>query len=349
MKVMISSDGTHAHFFQRVSWLNAFTACGIETRMWDCKSSSPFDAFDSFEPDIFLGQTYNLDNALLKCISERPHLKVGLRAGDWGDHEDSVDKSKYNILFCSKKEKDVLKKLKDETGKPDFVHIHYPHDALMKTHNHFESIGIDAVSLMMCADTTMYSGGQYDPTLECDLGFVGGYWPHKGLVIDRYLLPLLHPVGRYKAKIFGNQPWKVPQYCGVLSDQNMKNLFVSAKICPNLSEPHAHAFGIDVNERIFKVLCAGGFCISDNVEAYRMFGDGIVIAESPQHFSEMVEYYISNPVERSAIAKRGQRYVKTNHTGFHRALHILKSFGFNSGPEVDAISLKVQELHRDYT
>ena len=103
MKVMIASDGTHAHFFQRAAWKHAFNACGIQAELWDYKSVSPFDAFDMFEPDVFMGQSYNLDEATIKCIKERPHLKVGLRAGDWGDHEQTVDKKKYNILFCSEK------------------------------------------------------------------------------------------------------------------------------------------------------------------------------------------------------------------------------------------------------
>ena len=128
MKILISNDGTHAHYFQRLSWANTFNAAGIETAIWDCKNIPAFDAFDKFEPDIFLGQAYNLDAATIKCIYERPHLKVGLRAGDWGDQEEEVDKSKFNILYCSQQEKELLKKLKEETGKPDFVHIHYNHE-----------------------------------------------------------------------------------------------------------------------------------------------------------------------------------------------------------------------------
>ena len=81
MKVMIASDGTHAHFFQRAAWKHAFNACGIQAELWDYKSVSPFDAFDMFEPDVFMGQSYNLDEATIKCIKERPHLKVGLRCG----------------------------------------------------------------------------------------------------------------------------------------------------------------------------------------------------------------------------------------------------------------------------
>ena len=45
---------------------------------------------------------------------------------------------------------------------------------------------------MMCADTVVYGGARHDKNLECDIGFVGGYWPHKGIVINNYLFPLLN-------------------------------------------------------------------------------------------------------------------------------------------------------------
>ena len=326
MKVLISNDGTHAHYFQRLAWANAFNAVDIEAVLWDCKNVTAFDAFDKVEPDIFLGQAYNLDTATLKCIYERPHLKVGLRVGDWGDQEEEVDKSKFNILYCSEQEKEVLKRMKEEIGKPDFVHIHYNHEDVKRTHNHFESIGITPKSLMMCADIFTYAESTFDPTLDCDIGFVGGYWPYKGQVLDKWLVPLLHPVGAYDVKIFGNQPWGVNQYCGVIADEDVKNLFASARICPNLSEPHAQEFGIDINARIFKVLYAEGFCIADNVEAYKMFGDGIVIAESPEDFKEKIDYYLENPDERAEIANKGFEYIADNHTSVHRIAEILQYF-----------------------
>ena len=328
MKILISSDGKHAHYYQRATWVNAFEVCGIQAALWDCKNSSAFDAFDSFEPDLFLGQSYNLTSDVIKCIYERPHLKVGLRSGDWGDQENEVDKSKYNILFCSEQEKQILKRLKEETGQPEFVHIHYDQDSVNRTHNHFESIGIKTASIMMCADTSIYTGAEFRPELKCDIGFVGGYWPYKGQVINKYLFPLLDPIGKYKVKIFGNQPWPANQYCGLIDDDQLKNLFVSAKICPNLSEPHAQKFGIDVNERIFKILCSGGFCISDYVKSYEMFGDGVVLAKTPEEFKEKIDYYLNNPSERIAIAKRGNNYVMQNHTGFHRVAQLLEAFGY---------------------
>ena len=325
MKILISSDGMHAHYYQRASWLKAFTQCGIQTYLWDCKKIAAFDVFDTFEPDIFLGQSYNLTRDLIKCIYERPHLKVGLRAGDWGDFDPDP---RFNVLHASQQEIELLSKLKEETGKPDFVHIHYDQDAMDQTHSKYSSIGIDAKSLIMCADVHEYCDGVYDDSLACDIGFVGGYWPYKGIVIDKYLTPLCDPVGNYNIKIFGNQPWHVNQYCGIIGDKGVKNLFASAKICPNLSEPHAQQYGFDINERCFKILCAGGFCISDNVESIRKIfkNNGVVFADSPQDFKNKIDYNLDNPNERQEIAKAGKKFVLENHSNFHRCAQILSYF-----------------------
>lgn len=333
MKILISSDGRHAHYYQRLSWARAFVSAGHPTVMWDINNVNAFDAFDTFEPDIFMGQLYNLDEATIKCIKERPHLRVGLRAGDWGDHEKEVDKSKYNILFCSNKEKEKLKRLKDETGRPDFIHIHYGPNDVKQTHNEFEKLGIPVKSIMMCADTIEYGNSMYDRRFACDIGFVGGYWPYKGQVIDRYLKPMLYPIDKYRIKIFGNQPWKVNQYCGVIKDQEVKNLFRSAKVCPNLSEPHAHKFGFDVNERIFKVLYSGGFCISDYVNGYKIFEDGVILAKTPEEFRERIDYYLDKPEERKRISKIGRDIVIKKHTGYDRASEIMNCLGYKKNAQ----------------
>jgi len=331
MKVLISNDGRHAHYYQRMAWSNAFQACGFKVGFWDIKNSSAFDVFDKFEPDLFMGQSYNLDASTIKCIKERPHLKVALRAGDWGDQTPEIDHTRFKILTCGVKERTMLEELKNQTGQPEFIHIHYTPEAIPHTHNRFESIGIKPISLMMCADTFCYSDAKFDPELACDIGFVGGYWPYKGQVIEPYLFPILHPLNKYRTKIFGNQPWRVNQYCGMISDEKVKNLFVSAKVCPNLSEPHAQAYGFDVNERIFKILYSGGFCVSDNVEGYKMFGDGIVMADSPKDFADKIDYYLNTDEGRMKIPEisyRGQKYVAESSTGFHRVAQILNEFGY---------------------
>ena len=329
MKIMISSDGPHAHYYERMAWAKALNACGNQVSIWEINRTPAFDAFDRFEPDIFLGQSYNIDRAVYQCIKERPHLKVGLRAGDWGDFSKKVDAQKYNILFAEPLEIDLLRKLKDETGKPDFVHIHYDEDAVKVTHNKWEDAGIKVVSIMMSADLFDYTGGVHKEEYASDIAFVGGYWPYKAQIIDRYLLPLCYPMGEYKVKIYGNQRWRVPQYMGYADNNEVKHILASAKICPNLSEPHAHEFGFDVNERCFKLLSNNCFCISDNVESLKKIFEnkGIVFANNPQEFQDLVEYYIKNPEERESHTEIGYDTVMTQHTNFHRAAQIFSALG----------------------
>tara|TARA_R100000908_G_C3673051_1_gene95098 strand:- start:6 stop:614 length:609 start_codon:yes stop_codon:yes gene_type:complete len=187
----------------------------------------------------------------------------------------------------------------------------------------------------MCGDVEEYLGGSYDESLSCDIGFVGGYWPYKGLVIDQFLTPLCYPVSNYNIKVFGNQPWNINQYCGVIQDERVRDLFVSAKVCPNLSEPHAHEYGFDINERCFKISCAGGFCISDNITSIaKIFkGNGIVFAEDPEDFKDKIDYYIKNEEERLTLAKQSQQFLLDNHTNFHRVSQILQYFGYEEESE----------------
>ena len=89
-------------------------------------------------------------------------------------------------------------------------------------------------------------------------------------------------------------------------------------------------FGIDVNERIFKTLYSGGFCVSDKVDSYKMFGDGIVMADSPEDFRTKIDHYLANPAEKIKIVETGKKYVTENHTGFHRAAQIMDAFDLTS-------------------
>ena len=263
MKILISSDGPHAHSYIRTSWGKVFANLGHQVRMWEISQESAFDAFDEFEPDIFMGQTYNLNDAVFKCIKERPHMKVVLRASDWGDMQDNIDLNKYPILVAQEEEKRLLEKLKKQTGKPDFVHNHYHDNWISQTHGKWNDIGIRPVSLMHAADIFDFYPQQAVSLLKCDIGFIGGYWPYKAINLDKYLVNLCTPVGKYNIKIFGSSSWPVCQHLGKIDNNNVGALFSSATVCPNISEPHSQDFGYDIIERPFKILMSGGFCVSD--------------------------------------------------------------------------------------
>jgi hypothetical protein len=327
MKLMISSDGPHAHYHIRMAWGKVFTAMGHEAVMWDISKKAAFDAFDEFEPDIFIGQTYQLNRAVLKCIKARPHMKVVLRASDWGDMQEDIDLEKYPILVASQEEIDTVAKLREETGKPDFVYNHYHDKWMKKTHNKWESIGVRPVSMLHAADVFEYAHSSTYDHLVSDVSFVGGYWPYKARTLDKYIIPLCHPVGRYNVKIFGNQEWPVCQYVGFADNDQVKDIFRSATISPNISEPHSQDFGYDIIERPFKILLSGGFCISDYVQSMAedvFTNDEIVYAHSPEEFADTVSHYLKYPDERLPYIQRGFRTVLDNHTYFHRVSRILK-------------------------
>ena len=333
MKIMISSDGPHAHFYIRVGWIRVFQSLGHDAILWDIGTKSSFDAFDEFEPDIFIGQTYNLDRGVFSCIKERPHLKVVLRASDWGDMQKEIDLEKYPVLVARADEKKILERLKKETDTPHFVYNHYHQNHIEKTHNEWRNIGIEPVSMLHAADIFSYANGLEDSELTSDVSFVGGYWPYKAQSLDKYMLRLCHPVGRYNIKIYGSQSWPVIQHAGRISDHREKNVYRSATISPNISEPHSQDFGYDIIERPFKVLMSGGFCISDYVEsmAHDVFSNGeIVYAKTPEEFEELIKHFLRFPEERTPYIKNGYKTVINKHTYFHRVSRIFKKLNMLS-------------------
>ena len=333
MKILISNDGPHAHYYIRMSWAKVFSAMGHRVQMWQTGEKPAFDVFDEFEPDLFMGQTYNLDKALFKCIKSRPHMKVVMRASDWGDMQKGIDLKKYPILVAQEKEKKLLEKLKEETGKPDFVHNHYHDNWIKATHNKWKDIGIEPISLIHAADIFEFYLKQPSDVLKCDVGFVGGYWPYKAINLDKYLVSLCHPVGKYNIKIFGSSDWPVVQYLGRIASENVGTLFASATISPNISEPHSQDFGYDIIERPFKILMSGGFCISDYVESMAndvFTNNEIVFAKTVKEFKTLVDYYIENPEKRAEHIEAGYNLVAQNHTYFHRVAKVFSKLGMDS-------------------
>ena len=74
MRILISTDGPHAHLYIRQAWGKVFSQMGHQVSFWDINTKSVFDAFDEFEPDVFMGQTYNISKGLIKCIKERRQI-----------------------------------------------------------------------------------------------------------------------------------------------------------------------------------------------------------------------------------------------------------------------------------
>jgi hypothetical protein len=345
MKILISHDNSPAHGFIRTGLGRAFSACGHEVIIWDINSKSVFDAFDEFNPDLVLSQTYNLTDAWIKVLAERPQTKVILRASDYGPFTDEIHSKGYPILIASFEERNRLMRLRDKTGKPDFLHNHYIQSSIEKTHEGWIKDGFDVKSLCSGADVFDFTGGRSRPELESDICFVGGRWGYKSKTLDKWLLPLCGPDSKYKIKIFGNQPWGIPQYLGVIQQPFTRDALASAKICPNISEPHSQHFGYDIIERPWKLLSNNCFCISDYVEDLaKTIPEGIVFCKNSEEFKNKIDYFLneSNLIEKEQIRTTGYNAVINNHTYFHRIMDIFS--WFNDDNEIKKVKLCYQSI-----
>lgn len=330
--------------FVRSGWGRVFAALGHQFQFWLPKEKPAFDAFSEFEPDLFLGTTFTLTRAVEKCIRTRPGMRVILYASAWGDLIKEIPLDKYPIVAVGDEEKRQLEKLKQETGRPDFVWLHYHDNWVDRTLGGWKSIGIKPVGLMNAADTFMYLDGTYRQALASDVSFVGGYWDYKARNLDKYIIPLCHSDRGLKVKIFGNQNWPVAQFLGLIQDERVKDVFRSATVCPSASEPHSTDFGFDIIERPFKILSSGGFCVSDYVQsmAEDVFnGDEIPFAENATDFIDLVESFVNCPENRIPYMERGYRKVLTEHTYFHRVARLFEKLGM---PEESA---RTMAAHKD--
>ena len=328
MKILIANDGPTAFYYIRLGLARVFTAAGHEVVLWNIHAKPATDAFDEFNPDLFLGQTYNTTRAVCNAIRERPHMKVIMKAGDWGELSDKIPNDQFGVLKASDTEKYYITDLYQETGKPDYVHIYYHPDYVEGTHGKWKNAGIPVHTHMLAADIFDYTNGQVMPEFVSDITFIGGYWPYKARNIDRFLLPLCNDY-RYKIKIFGNANWPVAQYCGAAKPEIVKHILASATICPQLHEPHSTEYGFDMSERTFKLLANKCFVISDWVEGlHKLFGDNLVLTKTPEEFKQQVDHYLANPVDRAEYILEGHNIVMNNHTYFHRVADIFTNLGF---------------------
>ncbi len=318
MKIMISNDTGLAHFFIRMGLLRVFTAIGHEAVMWDITKKSVFDAFNEFEPDLFIGQTYNINSALIKCLGKRPHVKVIMKGSDWGEYSDTIDRGKFPVLIAGEEEIGNVKALREVNGL-DYIYVHYLQRHVDMTHSHWKDI-VPAWSMLSAADIFEFTGGIHKSEFECDLGFVGGKWGYKAQTLDKWMVPLFRE--NLNIKIFGNQSWGVPQYCGFLPDGEVKHFLASARICPNIREPHSQEFGYDIIERPYKLAANKCFVISDYVEGSTEVFKHMVHADSPEKFKESIYYYLEKPDERKEIVEACYNDVIEEHTYFHRVAEI---------------------------
>lgn len=329
MRILIINDNMSAPFYYKEGFRRVLEYCGHQVRYYRPEDSL-FDIFYEFKPDLLYSNSYSLDQQTLKVLQKYDSTKVILRANDYGDNLNDVG-PEYPIGRIEQRELIAVSQLKDIIkDRLCFVFTHYHQNDIEHTMGKWTSeLGIRAIALSNSADILNYSNGIFNKELECDVSMISGYWPYKAINLNPYIFPLCNDK-KLNIKIFGNGSWPLAQYLGMLSEESVKNLFVSSKINMNIHEPHSTKFHYDVNERIFKILACGGFLIGDyigSIEKNYFTDNETVMAKNPTEFRDLIHYYLENPEERQKIAKKGQEKVWKDYTYFNQVAKMFENIG----------------------
>ena len=328
MKIVIANDNQFAHFYERQSWAKVLKFAQYDVYFWNIQQKNVFDIFDEIKPDVIFLQGYNLTPGTIQCIKENPQTKLVIRVSDFSKWNNELDKTKYPVLTASDTEKQYLQKIQ-QFPNDLILHTHHHPNWLEQTHGLWQQNGFRVISIMNCADLFSYSNGKYFPNLECDIAFIGGYWPYKAIKLDKWILPLTE--SKYRTRIFGNQPWPTSSYCGFIQEDIVRHVLKSSKICPCVHESHSTEFGYDVISRPFNLLANKCFCVSDDVAGLKLlFPNQISYASTPEIFQEKIAYYMKNDDKREKLTRSGFEAVIKEHTAFDRMISVFKELNLST-------------------
>lgn len=297
---------------------------GHEVAFWYTKQKSAFDIFNGWGPDICLTQTYNMSRGELKCINERPHILVFAKSGMYGEIDDEFDHSQYEALFKTDEE---LKIVDSITNKDRLVLFNYSPESRK---NYIMGRWLNVVPRILgfapAADTSVFYPVEKDNRYICDLTICAGAWGYKNKTLNKYILPLCYPIGKYNIRVFGNQHWSCPQYLGSIQNDTLRKVLCSAKLGLHVSELHLQRYGYEVISRVFNTLACGTLCISDYVAALveDFYPDiNFPVATTPDEYFSLIDYYLEDGGEREKLAEELYQYTLVNHTYKNRVADIM--------------------------
>jgi hypothetical protein len=187
----------------------------------------------------------------------------------------------------------------------------------------WQARGLKTVSMPLACDMTLYHPDvpRRPEFNDVQLAFVGGYWKSKGEQIDQYLRPFERDL-----TIYGYSKWPYTSYRGQLPRDAEAALYRQATLCPTINEPTVRLLHGQINERVFKILGAGGATVVDAVPAYReLFGpDELPLPDNVDQFVSMCRHLMRDEDARRRWAKRGRQAVLDRHTYHHRARTMLE-------------------------
>ncbi len=181
-------------------------------------------------------------------------------------------------------------------------------------------------TLLQCAesDTAEAAASYADETGE-ELLFVGNSRGVYRKILSDFL-PTEHALAVYGG---GWENTPVSEYVvrTYLDREETMRAYRRAKIVLNDHWNDMRENGV-VSNRIFDVLAAGGFVISDDLpEIGELFGETVPTYRSREELLALIDYYLSHEAERRHLAEEGRWLVLREHTFRQRTDRILEVFG----------------------
>lgn len=298
MRVLLTHRPSGAYSYISDGWLNAFADCGIEVQRWDGNTAT----WERFNPDLYLGVSGHKQ----PIPNDRGNCKVAIHVNPFGDISvKGIDESTENINWVARQRPNAVFGYGLKQHRPYW--------------SKWESI-CPWVPMATAGDATIYKAYNSHKTL--DYAYVGGRWPYKSSMIDKYLLPL---IGKYTGKIYGWGDWPSGSSLGNISDGDVVTLYNQAKFIPCISEPHTHIHGIDLPERVFKAILCGAVAVHDPVSVATCIDSIIYLTDTPA-----IDDICNNEETRVAIWTKQHNNVLSGHTYHHRLSNLLSVLGFSA-------------------
>ena len=271
------------------------TACGHDAIVWDTSKKSTFDAFDEFEPDVFITQLEMLNNGMVKCISERPALRVVCKV--------------FAHSHANDEQKDLIDRLVDD-GLHDLMYTSHTDNTLF---DEWTNHGIDVVSIMNAANIFSSVGGISRRQLKSGILLIEDKYSFTEPMIQEYFNQFLNIDFQHTIKIFGHGDWVGESYCGHLSETLRKDAYASTDICIHLNHSD------DISQNLFDLLSVGTFCVSNHKEILgKILPDELVLAHTKEEMDDTVEHFFRYPDEKASFIARAYAHIIQDHTYFNR-------------------------------
>lgn len=306
MRVLFTHKPGGAYGYISESWMNICRNAGITVLRWDGNALS----WNEFDPDVYIGCSGHKQS-----IPSVRRAKIAIHVNPYG----LIDMGPIN------EPNDSIKWVVN--SRPDAV-FGYGFDKDRYYWDYWKSkLGIQWVPMANAADFTLFNTPYANSNRNYQIVYVGGKWPYKSKSMDKYLLPLFDGTLSYTISGWGD--WDKKYNVRHATDLEIPNILASAKVGPCISEPHTHQYGIDVPERVFKVIMSGAVAIHDNTQSLADQIPSLIIARDPNEFKDLCHYWANvDDDTRMKKANEQRSDVLNGHTYAHRLSKLFESLGF---------------------